>query len=746
MCWPCSVTSNVAAGAPATHSRSVPLFRVHSVLLSLCALGPWSGVAAAPQEEPVRAVPVHALHRVEDGAPRPRIDGHVDEPFWSGLTPLDGFLQVLPVAGAEPSERTEVLLAYDERTLYIALLCYDREPHLIRATQMVRDARLDPDDRVELVLDSFNDKRNGFWFQIGPGGSKGDALVSGNGSSFNKQWDGIWDGAARVTERGWEAELAIPMATLNFDPQGTAWGFNLRRFIRRHSEEVRWASPSPRLGFFEVANAGELTGLRGLHQGLGLDVAPFVVTEYDRDRGDGDETTTGDIGLDAFWRLTPNTKLSMSVNTDFAQTEVDARQVNLSRFPLFFPEKRDFFLEDSGEFVFGGQGDVLPFFSRRIGLNDGDEVPLLGAAKLTGRTESFGFGVMDVQTDDSSGLDGQNLFVGRISKNVFERSSVGAIWTRGDPQGGGDADTYGADFNLATDTFRGDRNLQLSGYALRTDNEGAGSDDAAYRIELAYPNDEIELSGSALMVEDDFDPKLGFVPRRGIKRYDASLRYEPRINSTVRQLRFGFNPSLVTDTGNATESVDLSFELLGVRFESGEDLSFSVSERREVLDADFDITGSVTIPEDDYEFTRWSSSFETSEKRGVSLQSTVSAGSFYGGHREEYELDLDWRASRFVELGVEWEYNDVRLPGGDFDIHLGRVRATLAGSPKLSWSNFVQYDDTSDSLGLNSRLWWIPEPGNQLFLVLNQGWLADSDRFHGTETNVAFKVGYTMRF
>ena len=293
------------------------------------------------------------LFRRPTAVARPVIDGRLDEEVWQRATPLGALRQVVPVAGAAPSEATDVLLFYDDEMLYVGLRCWDRDPAGIRATQMQRDANLDPDDRVEILVDPFLDRRNAFWFQIGAAGSRGDALVTANGANFNKQWDGIWYGRARTDSRGWFAEMALPVATLRFDPATRAWGFNLRRHIRRRNEEVRWAAATPRLRFFTVANAGTLHGVEGLRQGLGVDVRPFGVVEYRRDRVDDRQFTRGDFGGDVLYRLTPNVKLSLSINTDFAETEVDEQRVNLTRFPLFFPEKRDFFLEDSGIFAFG---------------------------------------------------------------------------------------------------------------------------------------------------------------------------------------------------------------------------------------------------------------------------------------------------------------------------------------------------------------------------------------------------------
>ncbi|MBI5434059.1 MAG: carbohydrate binding family 9 domain-containing protein [Planctomycetes bacterium] len=697
------------------------------------------------------STPSLEIVRLSEGTPRPVIDGALGDLAWPHAARIDDLRQSEPAAGSAATERTIVRLLYDSDSFFLALECFDREPHLIRDTQMKRDANLDPDDRVEILLDTFCDRRNAFWFQIGPAGSLGDALVAKNGGSFNKQWNGIWYGEARITDAGWQAELEIPMATLNFDPNGSKWGFNLRRHIRRRGEEARWASPDPKVEFFWLSDAGTLEGFEGLRQGLGLDVTPFVGLSYERDRSDSD--LFGDGGLDLFYKLSPSTKLALSLHTDFAETEVDERVVNLSRFPLFFPEKRDFFLEDSGVFhfgpseSFGSSSDVVPFFSRRIGIDSsGSEVPLLGAVKLTGQSDGLSFGALDAATEASGALDDQNLFVGRVSKNVLEHSDVGVVWTHGDPSGGGDANTVGVDANWRTNEFLGDDNLRVSTYWLRTD--AADSDGAdAYHLGASYPQDEMQLKASATVVEDAFDPKLGFVPRTGIKKYAGQGFWTPRMHSWIRQLEVGAAATLVEGTDNATESVALDVRPIGVELESGDEASLRLLHFRDVLDAPFGIQDDVTIPQGGYTYERGGVVLETSDKRPVDVAATYFVGEFFDGTSRDLELELTWRPSRFGTFGVGYERNDVSLPGGDFSVHVGRVRANWQFTPWIAWSNFVQYDNDSDELGLNSRLWWIFQPGNEFFLVLNQGWDADPDwRIAPRSTQVAFKVGYTLRF
>ncbi|MAF64853.1 MAG: hypothetical protein CMJ84_04245 [Planctomycetes bacterium] len=697
--------------------------------------------------------PDHHILQRPAGTPAPVIDGLLDDALWQSCEPLTGLRQVEPVAGGDPSETTDVRIACDSRALYLAIRCNDRDPAGIRATQRMRDARLNPDDRIELLFDTFLDRRNAFWFQVGAGGSIGDALITKNGSDFNKEWDAIWSARVRRDESGWTAEVEIPAASINFDPAASVWGFNFQREIRRRSESVRWATPDPRFRFFSVAHAGRLTGIGGLEQGLGLDLKPFVTGTATDDRMTGEEHASGDAGGDLFYRISPSTKLSVSINTDFAETEVDARQVNLTRFPLFFPEKRDFFLEDSGIFFFGPsvgfhrRPDVVPFFSRRVGIDeDGGEVPLVASVKVTAQTDSFSLGLLDVQTGSSEGLEERNLFVGRFSKNILDQSDVGLIWTHGHPTAGVESDTVGVDFNYRTDRFAGDRNLQVSTYAMKSATQGDGGDDLAYHVSLRYPNDEIHARLSFTTLEEDFAPALGFVRRNGVRAYEGGLSYRPRMHTGVRRLRFGLAPSWITDMDGNTESAELSVTPFGVEWESGDELDLTVSRETENLVEDFEIHEGVVIGGGDYDFTRAGIELESSDKRELSAEIGVSAGGFFSGERTEYSLEFDWRPNAAALFGFEYELNDVELDEGDFSVHLGRLKADFLFSPRVSWSSFAQWDDVSDEVSLNSRLWWIFSPGREAFVVLNRGWNLEDGGLQPTHLDTTVKIGYTLRF
>jgi hypothetical protein len=699
--------------------------------------GQSAGLYAQSNDQRVRAV------RVERA---PTIDGRLDDAVWSSAEAIANLTQVDPREGAHPTELTEVRILFDSNALYVGIRCFDREPASIIATQMQRDSDLQFDDRVAIALDTFHDHRNGYYFAMNPAGAKVDSLISGNGK-LNQAWDGIWEGRASIDDLGWSVEIAIPFETVAFNAALSSWGFNVQRSIKRRLESDRWAGARRNYQVAQVSEAGELEGLEGLHQGLGLDLVPFFVTRWTDERDDAD--LTGKPGFDLFYRLSPSMGAALTVHTDFADTEVDEHRINLTRFPLFFPEKRDFFLQDAGIFQFADLGqDLIPFFSRRIGLTDaGEEVPILAGAKVTGRAADYDVGVLDVETESSHGFEPANLFVTRISKNVGDQSSVGGIVTSGDPNGVDSNSLIGLDANLGVSDFLGDRNLRASVWALKSFDEGPASDDAAFGASIAYPNDVWQWSIAAKEIEKNFDPALGFVPRKDIRKYDAELQYQPRLNSAVRWLEFGLEPTVVTDLQDRLESASVAAQFFGVVMDSGDELHLFAIPTWERLDQPFDITDDVTIASGDYQWLRWRAESETALKRPVSLDAALELGDFYDGTRTDTELLLAWRPSAHFGASVGYEQSQVDLPDGAFVTHLGTARVNAAFSPDLTWSNLLQFDNESDTLGWNSRLQWLRKPGEQLILVFNHTIERTGDGSLITQSQgVALKLQYTLRF
>jgi hypothetical protein len=686
------------------------------------------------------------LLRVLQTSAPPQIDGRLDEAAWAAAEPSDAFVQVDPREGEPPTERTEIRALYDADNLYLGIRCFDSEPSKIIGTQMKRDAFLETDDRVVVVIDTFEDRRNGFFFGMNPTGAKLDALITGNGRDIDEAWDAIWEGRSSIDGEGWAVEMAIPFKSLSFAPNITSWGFNVQRVIKRRLESDRWASPRRNVRVWQMSEAGTLSGLAGIHQGIGLDIVPFFAARWVKEPDD--EDLLGQPGFDAFYRLSPSFGAALTVNTDFAETEVDQRRINLTRFPLFFPEKRDFFLQDAGIFQFADlESDLIPFFSRRIGLTDsGEEVPISVGGKLTGRAGDYNVGILDVQTRAADDFDPANLFVTRVSKNVGEQSSIGGIFTNGDPNGRDSNSVFGLDANFGTTSFLGDRNLSSSIWGLASSGEESSSDDHAFGASLVYPNDVWSMGLTWKEIQADFHPALGFVPRTGIRDYAGEIEYQPVINKSIRWLEFGVQTEVITDLDDHVESAQAPVQFLGIVWDSGDEVRLQAIPSYESLDEPFEIEDGVTIAADDYDWLRWRVEAESALKRPVSGFLGVEDGGFYDGNRTDFEAGLSWRPSRYFNCDLSYEQSQVDLPSGAFVTHLGSLRLDAAFSPDLTWSNFLQFDNETDTVGWNSRLQWIRHPGEELNLVFNETAARDADSLVTVSQEAAIKLQYTLRF
>ncbi len=681
----------------------------------------------------------------------PHIDGLLAEDCWNDAIAIGDLIQTEPVEGQAPSERTETRVLFDDQHLYIGIRCFDSDPGGILASKMKRDSDLNADDRVIVVLDTFGDRRNGYTFIVNPAGAQADAFIASNGEVVNNAWDAIWHAHATIDSKGWMVEMAIPFQSLSFGSELETWGFNVQRVIKRRLENSRWASPRRNAGIYRVSEAGALTGLNGIKQGLGLDVVPFFSTHWSDNEGD-DSHLLGKPGFDAFYRLAPNFGAALTVNTDFAATEVDQRRINLTRFPLFFPEKRDFFLQDAGVFQFADLGDdLIPFFSRRVGLtDDGQEVPIDVGAKLAGQLGDFQVGLLDVQTGSAHDFEATNLFAARVSKHLGEQSSVGGIVTSGDPDGTGSNTLLGLDYNFSTSSFRQDRNLRASAWYLTTRSAEESSDpaaqDAAFGASVAYPNDTWSFELAAKEIQADFEPALGFVPRTGIRKYSGQVEYEVLVNADIRRLDFGVEPEIVTDLDGDVESSETRVGLVHVLWDSGDELSFEAIPSYERLSEPFEIEDDVTLPEGTYDWLRWRVEAESALKRPATVFGALEVGNFFDGERTDWEAGVSWRPSRYFNTEVVYEWNLVDLPQGTFDAHVGALRLDFAASPSLTWSNLLQFDNDSDSLGWNSRVQWILKPGETLNLVLNQVAEREDGDLHVTNQEATLMFQYTLRF
>jgi hypothetical protein len=683
------------------------------------------------------------------------VDGLLNEPDWLETPPIGEILQRDPHPGEKASEKTEVRLVYDDANIYIGVTCYDSEPHRIIGTQMERDADLLSDDRIELLIDSFHDRRNAFYFSTNPLGALVDGLIIENGQ-LNRNWNAIWYVRTHKSDSGWAAEFAIPFKSIGFKSGEQVWGFNFSRTIKRKLEEDRWASPRLDLRFFQVSEAGEISGLNGIHQGRGLDIRPFVSAKALHNIDTGNDTSAK-AGLDIFYNITPSLKSTTTINTDFGETEVDSRQINLTRFELFFPEKRSFFLENAGVFQVGpdsdDEADVIPFFSRRIGLLNGQEVPILAGTKLTGRQGPYTIGMIAVRTRETDFTDAKNFFVARVKRDFFKQSYVGGIYSEGNPERSSSSRTFGGDVRLFTSKFLGnDRNFGVDGFVLKTANKDLIGKDYSYGFGVTCPNDLWSASASWKRIGENFQPALGFVPRSNVDKLSLGFEFDPRPKDflNVKQM---FHEVFFTyfrriDKGR-TESWRLFTAPINYSLNSGEHIEFNYAPQFERLFEPFEIAKGVVLPPGDYRFTRWRFETNTASKRRWKFDNALYFGSYWSGHASQFLTSFQYKVAPHLLMSAGWDQTFARLKEGNFVARVYTLRVNYSVSPYLTFFNLVQVDNESRNMGWQSRVRWILKPGNEVFLVFNQGWLQDERgglNFRAVETKLSGKFQYTFRF
>jgi hypothetical protein len=700
-------------------------------------------IAPAAPQEPARQ------WRVRAGAlGELRVDGVLDEPAWQSAEAITGLSMIVPREGEPGTGPTEVRVLAGPKAIAFGFRCADPDPAGIVTFTKERDGDLESEDHVRFVLGPFQDGRSGYVFAVNAGGARYDALISPGGEDEDESWDGIWQAAAKRDGSGWSAEIRIPIETLKFKRRLREWHFNVERRIQRLQETSRWASPERDYPLTLTSRAGLLTELPDFDLGLGLSLRPALVGAARRPR-EGGSDADGDVSLDLSQRLGSNTLASLTVNTDFAETEVDTRQTNLTRFPLFFPEKRAFFLEGTDILGVGiGLGeDVVPFFSRRIGLVAGQEVPILAGLKTTGRLGDTSFGAVGVRTREAQGLaPAASLASVRVKQNLLRESWVGFIGTAGDPLGRPGSWLTGVDLVYQTSRFRGDKNFLVGVTGLVMDRDGLAGDKSALVAKIDYPNDLWDNFLSYLRVGDAFDPSLGFVRRRNIHSYRGRLSYRPRHErSWIRQRFHDVDARLVTDLRGRWESWELQLVPLELRLESGEAFAFGVVPAGERLVEPFEIEDDVLLPPRAYDFVRYTVEAESASKRRLAGEVRYAWGGFYSGTLREISVEGVWTPSPKVTLALELERNQVRLPQGDFDqTQLGfRVRMNL--SPNLQLNSFVQYDDESREIGTNTRARWIFHPQGELFVIYNHNLRELEDRFVRESNELLVKLQYTFR-
>jgi len=703
--------------------------------------------------------------RIVRAAAPPIIDGTPDEVVWQTAALIDDFHQVRPTDGGEPSERTEVRLLYDDDYLYISARLFDAEPDKITRNVMRHGNALGQDDRLAIVIDPFNTGRNGYRFETNANGVRHDMLYK-NISELQRDWTVIWETQSAIDEQGWSFEMAIPFKSLPFNPNIDTWGFNFARGIRRRGEEMVWVS---RNRTYNPNIVGHVTGFGGMDQGVGLDVVPSLSANQRHTSISTDSDTDYDPSLDVFYRVTPSLNASLTINTDFSATEIDDRQVNLTRFNLFFPEKRDFFLNDSDLFEFGRIGrssnaaatqETLqsgrPFFSRRLGLSAvGLPVDIEYGGKLSGRVGRFSIGTLAVHQDEYIGVDDATMLIGRVAADVLSESTLGMILTDGDPRSNVDNSLAGVDFQYLNTRLPGGRTLEADAWYQQSTTPGADGDDAAWALGFDVPNAEGWRGGvSVKQLGENFNPAIGFVSRTGVRDHLAQVGYTHFVDDgdVLQTVAAGLDGQRVNFIDGGLETQVLFARLLDLETRTRDFGRAVYRTTDEIVPEPFviyrDLTRVVIIPAGSYAFADAGFDIGSGPQRNIAASLVYREGEFYDGTRTGVLGEINWKPSPRFNLRFRYDWNDIALPQGEFITRLFQVNTEVAIRLNLTWINLIQYDNNSEVLGVNSRIQWIPKAGQEGFIVLNHN-LQDVDKdnsFHTALSDLSVKFSYTFRF
>ena len=657
------------------------------------------------------------------------IDGEMDEPAWQMARPATDFVQRAPAEGQPASRPSVVRLLYDKEFLYVGAYLYDDRPDLIVVNDITRDSGAGRQDSFGVVLDTFRDRRNGYNLSISPRGSKRDTQFFNEGQDVNRNWDVVWHVETRIQEDGWTAEYAIPFKSLRFSrDEEQIWGIQFYRAIRRINESDSWMPIPSRFRNYSqrISYAGDLYGLEGVQPGKNLKIKPYVLGEVNRFSSRG-QRTEGDLdgGVDIKYGLTSGLTLDLTVNTDFSQVEADTQQVNLSRFPLFFPEKREFFLENTGNFRFEAPGNnqALLFHSRRIGLGDGLPVPILAGARMTGRAGPYYLGLMNIQTRSDRDIPATNFTVARVRRNILANSDVGAMFLNSQSRLPDDHNrSYGADVNF----LFFDRRLKAGGMLARTETPGREGRDWLKSVETHWDDGLVRFTGYFLDIQENFNPEVGFVRRPGNKilHGEFGLRFFQEPGTWLGRYIREFSPHLTSEQvllpGNSTET-KLLRPHFRVEFQDSGFFQVEYLQNFERLSEPFDITRHFTIPSGDYHFNEYSLRYSSNNSTAVSGNIEYRNGDFFHGTKQTVLLGATYRPNFRLTTNLSYQLNDIELPQqGAFKIHLIGVNVKYAFNSKAFVTAFVQYNNDTNRLSSNLRFRLIHRPLSDLYLVYNE--------------------------
>jgi hypothetical protein len=652
-----------------------------------------------------------------------KLDGVLDEADWAKAPHISNFTQRELNANMPATEKTEVAVLYNQTELYIGVWCFDSEPDKIIAQKMKWDFEYGVEDNFIIVLDTYQDKRNAYLFVTNPNGAQYDALVVDNSRRTNVDWNGVWYVAAARTDKGWFAEIKIPFSTFKFSAANEqTWGINFERNIRRKREQVLWQGWSRDASIVQVNRAGSLTGLKDLTRMRVFEFRPYVLGGAEKARLQP-ATTVGSIGLDFDYLINPTVKVDFTIHPDFAQVESDDLIVNLTRFSIRLPEKRQFFLESQNFFDFP-LGGARAFYSRRIGIYEGQETPIIAGARFLGKMGRTTLGAMVLQTQRTDASAATNFSLVRWKQDILEQSSIG-ILAVGAVQKGRFNGTGGVDALYSTSKLFGNKNFQIGGaFAATYTSDREAASGSAHRLFFNFPNDLIELSASWERAGQDFNPEVGFLSRTGYQLYTAKWRINPRPNFLPWIQKLQFKPLeinyYIDDVTHRMQSVYMEFRPLAVFFKSGEMLEINIQRNAEDLTEDFEIREGHIIPAGRYWTNRGEIQFDTFDGRPLVFGAGINWGNFYNGSSTEWSGDLTWKPSKYYGLSLSYQRTDIKLPASTFSIDEIVSRMNFSLTPKLFGAVFAQWNNDANEVLFNFRVTWIPKPGASLYFVLNQ--------------------------
>jgi len=689
------------------------------------------------------------------------IDGILDEAVYGSVRAISDFIQMEPDAGAPSSQKTEVWILFDDTHLYISGRCWEAHPERMVANEMRHDSNvLAQNEHLAVSLDTFHDRRNGVTFLATPLGGRAEGQVT-NERTYNADFNPIWEVEVGHFDGGWTVEMAIPFKSLRYGAgRDQVWGLNVSRF-NRWKNELSYITRLPNAlgiqGLFQFSLAATLVGLEVPENSRNIEVKPFVLSNVTSDLTASPQVRNDpglDAGVDVKYELTKNLTADLTYNTDFAQVEADEQQVNLTRFSLFFPEKREFFIENQGTFSFGGAGGFgsrdtpTLFYSRRIGLHQGRVVPIEGGGRLTGRIGRYSVGFLNIQSggDEATGALSTNFVVARVKRDILRRSTIGALMTRRSvrEQGVGSNEVYGADAALSFFD-----SLAINAYWARTVTDGLRDDDTSYRAQLGYRGDRYGVDLDHLYVGDNFNPEVGFVRRDDIRRTFGQFRFSPRPRQSRTVRRFFSQASLnIVDNGGGRRELRETEAELAIEFQNGDRVSATASQTYEFLPVPFTIARGVTLPVGGYDYWSVKGGYALGQQRRLAGTASVEYGRFYSGHRtvlglSQGRLEVSTRFSLQPTVSI----NRIDLAEGAFTRTLAGARVTYTMTPLMFVSALLQYNTGNNSLAMNARLRWEYRPGSELFVVYNDQRDTESPGFPGL-VNRAFivKINRLLRF